>query len=252
MTEQTTETTVNPREFLATYGEDDREPVRKMWAKVLKFAEPLEALYKKIKESSPPTPTELDSELAKSDDPAVVEFREELARLELAIRTTREEAHKYILSGYHVSDPQELEKDKKDFNTASENVKTTLGTLKRYADVMDLDDVKPMIDKVEFPSLRGLGRVYSASSVKRRTARVDTINIVRKDGRTKKVGRFSEAALFLSCETNDLVDEWIKAASQDDWKQITETVKYETQGHTLTVVPLSEVQTEISTDTDDE
>lgn len=250
MTEPTTEKIVTAREFFANYGESPNDPIRKMWAKVEKFAEPLEDLYKTIKESSPPTPTELDAELKSSDDPQVIEFREELERLELALRTTREEAHKFILGGYHVADADELEKVKKSFNAASDNVKTTLNTMRKYADVMEINDVVPYLEKVEFPSLRGLGRVYSASGTKRRTARVEGIRIVRKDGRTKTVKRFSDASLFLSCETNDLVDEWLKAAKQDDWKNVSDVVEYTTQEHTLTVTPLSEVQTEIETETD--
>lgn len=224
----------------------EEEPIRKMWAKVQEFVAPLEELYKTVKDSSPPTTPELDRELNSSDDPKMVEYREEMAKLEKAKLQVREDAHKHLLSGYHSIPEDELKKLREEFSTQYKKAQATIAMLRTYAETLEVAGVVDELKRFEMPTLRGTTRVTGGTSTTTSRARVAEIRVTKPGKATKTFGRFSQAAVHTGLDTTVISSSWLEASGETEWQSVNDVVDFEIDSIKFSVTPESAVQTELS------
>lgn len=227
------------------------ESVKNMWARAMGFAEPMMALHEKIREASPPNVLELDKELNSSDEPAVAEFRAEIKRLEEALKVIREDAHKHILKGYNSIPEAELKGLQAEFTKATTKVRTALTTIRGYADIMELDDVKALVDAYRIPTLRGTVQTPGASAASVPRPRVANVEVKKADGKTKVFATLGAASIFASVDNSTTFRTWLETAGETEWQHVKEVVSFEVNGVKFTVTPENAITPADETGTED-
>lgn len=218
-------------------GKHKNETVRAMWERVAGFAAPLAGLVDEIKASSPPPVNELDKELSESTDPKIVEFRAEIERLEAALRTAREDAHKELLKKVKTLSPEDLEKKKNTFAKHYNDARGAVALLRNTAAALDWKDVMEALDAYELPTLRGTNRIGTANSEGTPRPQVASIVVTRENGQRKEFDKLSFAAKFVGCETSAIYNAWIAAAEVSEWQKIDTTQEFDVNNCTVVITP---------------
>lgn len=214
--------------------------VRDFYALLEKELKPLDALQDKVKKASPPPVAKLDQELAESEDPADVEFREAIQRAEDAVRIAREDAHKHMLSKYKTLDPDELEKLKNEFGVQATRARKAWGMLNDYAEMMpNTEGVKQALDEIRIPNLKSIGGTLGRTNVGDGGPRpqITSVTITRKDGSTKTDTRISALMSWSKLNTQDIYKAWFAAAGTDQWQSITETHTFQVDECEVSIEP---------------
>lgn len=233
-----TETTGTEKTYADILAGHKNKTVREMWDQVLKEAAPLAEIQEKVKAASPPPVSELDKQLAESDDPEVKEFREQIERLESQLRTAREDAHKHLLKGYNTISEEEMDKLNTDYAVKATRVRKAVGMLRDYGEIMSVDGVVEAIDQYRIPNLRG-GATRGRSNLENGGPRpkVSECTIVRADEKVKTGQQISVLAPWAKLQTADIYSAWFQKAGTTTWQDIHETYTFEVGDCEVTIVP---------------
>lgn len=217
------------------------QTVKDMFALLQKELQPLDELQDKVKKASPPPVAQLDKELAESEDPTDVEFREAIQRAEDAVRIAREDAHKHMLRKYKTLNPDELEKLKNAYGQQATRAKKAWGMLNDFAEMMpNTDGVKEALAEIRIPNLKTLGNTTGRTNVGDGgpRPRITSVTIVRKDGAAKTDTKISPLMIWAKLKSTDVYRAWYEAAGVDQWQDITETHTFTVEECEITIEPV--------------
>lgn len=220
--------------------------IAKLWSRVQEFATPLLETYEEIKSSTPPPVAELDKQLQESDESAVTEYREEIERLQAAIKQVREQAHQHLLKDFNLLPEDEQAKLRQRFNEQAKQVNTTVATLTNYASLMDIDGVEEEIKQFSLPTIRGGRPSGGASATTIIRPRFGDVK-VKIGNKTKSNKRLGEVTAWAAHDQMEVLNAGLEAAGAGKWQDITEEVTFEFGNAVYTILP----DPKYATDADD-
>lgn len=220
----------------ADLSEHEDPAIAKLWSKVVGFAAPALETYEDIKNSTPPPVSELDKQLQESDDPEVKAYREEIDRLQGAIKQVREQGHQHLLKDFDLLPEDEQAKLRTRFNEQIRQVNTTLQTLTNYANLMDIEGVEEGLKDFTLPTIRGgrpSGGASATTIIRPRFADVK----VTVGNKTKSNKRLGEVTAWAAHDQMEVLNAGLEAAGAGKWQDINEEITFEFGNGTYTIVP---------------
>lgn len=212
--------------------------VKQMWEKISDRIAPLKEVHDQIKAATPPSVSELDTELKTSDDPQVKEFRDAIHRAEEALRVAREEGHKYILKAkYAPLSDEEQAALKAKFAKLYQAANTPVGMLRDYAEMFDLEDVQTFLKSFQLPHLRGSARPGGANADSAPRPQVGSVVVTKADGTTKTFDKLSAASIFSKVPTAKIRDKWLETAGVSAWQDVDSEITFSADDVEFIVTP---------------
>lgn len=210
--------------------------IAKLWSRVVEFTTPLLETYDEIKSSTPPPVSELDRQLQESDDPKVKEHREEIERLQAAIKQVREQGHQHLLKDFNLLPEDDQAQLRARFNEQMRQVNTTVQTLSNYAQLMDIEGVEEGLKDFTLPTIRGgrpSGGASATTIIRPRFADVK----VKVGNKTKSNKRLGEVTAWAAHDQMEVLNAALEEAGAGKWQDINEEITFDFGNGTYTIVP---------------
>lgn len=153
-TPETTEATETPKVDLAELAANGADPfLSTIWSQLDGTRQTMLNLSKDLEKYTPPNQVQVFEFVKKTEDPVIIEFRENIAKLEAKVAELRGEMNKRartVLQPEQISD-EKLSEMRAEFTKNKDMVTGQLDALKTYAKAMNKTDILAGVESFSVP-----------------------------------------------------------------------------------------------------